>query len=89
MGSGGTISAMVSSLKNNKIKKRKFHDSFRDVDGITLNNKPLIYKNNLSKQEFKEFSKKLRDKKRRSNIIMIVIYGISILSVFIIVFGFL
>ncbi len=89
MSSSGFISAMASSLKNNKIKKRSFHDGFRDVDGIQLDSDPLKFKNKLSKEEFEEFSHKLMEKKRKSNLTLSITYGLCVLVVFVIVFGFL
>ena len=60
MSSFGSISAMITSLKNNKIKKRKFNSSYRDVDDSIVNVEPLVYKNKLDQDEFRLFSKKLQ-----------------------------
>ena len=89
MGAFGSISAMITSLKNNKIKKRDFHDSFRDVNWVSQNKQPLKFKNKLSEKEFNEFSKKLVEKKRRSTIILSLTYGFCVIFIFVIVFGFL
>lgn len=75
MSFGGAVSSMITSLKNNKIKKRKFNEGFKDIEGSPVNVKPLIFKNKLSKEEFDKFSKELVDKKKKSILVQGIVYG--------------
>ena len=89
MSSFGSISAMITSLKNNKIKKRKFNSSYRDVDDSIVNVEPLVYKNKLDQDEFRLFSKKLQLSNKKSLRISILIYLVSLISMLLIVYMYL
>lgn len=70
MGGGGSISAMIASLKNNKIPKR---DRSKLRDGVPIGD-PLKYKNVMNEKEFAQFKTRLEKKKKRRTLIHIIIY---------------
>ncbi|WP_070138276.1 hypothetical protein [Crocinitomix algicola] len=69
MGAGGSISAMISSLKNNKIPTReRSSPTYKAKMG-----QPLIFKNKMNSTELKQFSSHLKAQKRKKTITTIVI----------------
>lgn len=79
MSSYGSISAMLVSLKNNKIPKReKKLGHIEYVKGVPIG-KPLRYKNKLTAEEMRCFQEKLKHDKRHSTRMTIVVLILSIL----------
>ncbi len=80
MSSYGSISAMLTSLKNNKIPKReKKLGHLEYVKGVPIG-KALKYKNKLSIDEMKLFQEKLMKEKRRSTVLTLVIILFSLIT---------
>lgn len=80
MSSFGSISAMITSLKNNKIPKRDHKLGHLEyTKGVPIG-KPLRFKNKLSEAERLAYSKKLQRYRQRSDRILIgtclIVFGI-------------
>lgn len=71
MGSFGSISAMITSLKNNKLPKREHKLGHLEyTKGVSIG-KPLRFKNKLSETERLAYIEKLKRERRRSDRMLI------------------
>ncbi len=85
MSFGGSVSAMLVSLKNNKIPKRERklgHLEYKD--GVHIG-PALKFKNQLSTHQMEAFKENLAQKKRKAAQRTILIYIVTLISVAIIV----
>ena len=76
MSFGGSVSAMISSLKNNKLPKRKFRNGADEFSH--LSSKKLEYRNSLSSEEFQIFQQQLKKEKHRKDV-AVVVSGIAVI----------
>lgn len=86
MSFGGVVSAMVTTLKNNKIQKRERKlGNHEYVEGVPIG-KPLRFKNQLSKEELIELGEKIKRERRRifirDTIYTVVIIITAIIAIF-------
>ena len=84
MGFGGSVSAMLSSLKNNKRERKSAFDKLK---GHKQKNNKLYFDKKASKEELNQIRLKLKQENRKSFIKNTVIF-IVILVVFIYFFAF-
>ena len=76
MGAGGSISAMLTSLKNNRIpKSKKKTGGLEYVKSVPIG-EPLKFKNTLSTTEMAELKALLQRQKKRNRRISILVYFI-------------
>lgn len=74
--SSGSISAMLTSLKNNKIPKREHKLGHLEyTKGIPIGKK-LVFKNKMTLKELDQLKSKLQKQKRRSTLISIGLYAV-------------
>ncbi len=78
MSSFGSISAMLTSLKNNKIPKRDNKLGHLEYKKGVPIGKPLKFKNKMTREEITKFTKRLIIEKRKKTRQTIVIYSVSI-----------
>jgi len=74
MSSAGSVSAMLTSLKNNAIPKRsrRLKDNIYN-DGIKIE-QPIRFKNKMNHQQLNAFSEKLSREKRKTTLITVVTF---------------
>ncbi|MFT5822821.1 MAG: hypothetical protein ACI8ZM_004078 [Crocinitomix sp.] len=85
MSSFGSISAMLISLKNNRIPKRERKLGHKEyLEGIHIG-EPLQFKNKLSSHQMEAFKEELVETKRKTTRQTILIYVITLLTVAIII----
>jgi hypothetical protein len=86
MSFSGSVSAMLLTLKNNKIPKRdKKLGNLEYRKGVPIG-KPLIYKNKMSPSQMQLFKEKLEQKKRRTTRQTVLIFVFTFLLLFFLVF---
>lgn len=88
MSFSGSVSAMLTTLKNNKIPKREKKLGRKEyVKGVPIG-QPLIYKNKMRTQELELLKENMRKKKRRALRITLIVYSLSIIAVSIGVYSY-
>lgn len=86
MGTFGSISAMISSLKNNKLPKRDHKLGHLEyTKGISIG-KPLCFKNKLSEMERLAYMKALKNQRLHTDLLIaeicLVLFGLIALVFF-------
>ncbi|MFT6244420.1 MAG: Flp pilus assembly protein TadB [Salibacteraceae bacterium] len=81
MGFGGSVAAMISSIKYNRSighRKKSLRDKYKEFE-VAQNKKPLEYKSTMSAEDKKAFRVKLIKDKRQSTIQISVIASIIVI----------
>ena len=92
MSFGGSVAAMVNSIKNNRSQLKgsgSKKDDFTKSTFAYRKKGPLKFKNSMSEEEFRKFSEELYRKKKRSILIQSIIYVGIFIGTLILVFGYL
>jgi len=71
----GSVSSMITTLRNNSRKKDKTHFNYTGVTG----NLNKLTEKKMPPDKFIQFKVKLKKEKRRSIILYLIIFGISAL----------
>lgn len=80
MSFAGSVSAMITSLKNNSLQRRSNrNEKFEYVERTKLK-AGLKFKNKLSQQEFSSLSEKMKKDKRKKAILLTIIYSVTLIS---------
>ncbi len=85
MGFGGTVSAMITTLKNNKRDRKSTFDTLKDHNRKTKNYNKLVFNKEASKEQLQ----KIRNSIQKENRKKLLINGIGILVIAIGIFVFL
>ncbi len=80
MGGEGSISAMIASLKNNKLQKRKPEKGRLTFEKGTPIGEPLAFTGKMTDEEMRIFRKALIRRKNRSTLLFIVFSAIVLVS---------
>jgi len=85
----GSVAAMLTSLKNNKVRKREPRQTehFKYVEGVPID-QPLRFKGSISKADLEKMRTKLGKRRKREKILTPMFYTsvITAAVVFIIFF---
>ncbi|CAL2088345.1 conserved hypothetical protein [Tenacibaculum sp. 190524A05c] len=85
MGFGGSVSAMITTLKNNKRDRKSTFDTLKDHNKKTKNHDKLVFDKEASKEQLQ----KIRNSIQKENRKKLLINGIGILVIAIGIFVFL
>lgn len=90
MSFGGSVSAMLTSLKNNKVRLREPQrtDHFEYVKGVPIG-KPLKYKGSISEEELKEMRTLMTRRLQREKRMIFLSYSVIIIGAIIAILIFL
>ncbi|MAY23578.1 MAG: hypothetical protein CMC74_12420 [Flavobacteriaceae bacterium] len=82
MGFGGSVAAMIASLKNNKRDRTTLYD--KDKKGKNASGSSygaFVDHKKMSPEEFKAFQQKLKEKKKAETKRQLILFGVIVLVV--------
>ena len=82
MGFGGSVSAMISSLKNNKRERKSAFEKMKNHSDYSIKSDSLVFKNKASEEALREIGKKIRLENRKR----LLVNGIGLLVIATIIF---
>ncbi|TCP25078.1 hypothetical protein EV195_104109 [Tenacibaculum skagerrakense] len=65
MGFGGSVSAMISSLKNNKRERKSAFEKMKKHASSSIQSDSLVFKNKASEEDLAEIKRKIRLENRK------------------------
>lgn len=65
MGFGGSVSAMISSLKNNKRERKSAFEKMKNHASSSIQSDSLVFKNKASEEDLAEIKRKIRLENRK------------------------
>ena len=82
MGLGGSVSAMISSLKNNKRERKSAFEKMKNHASSSIQSDSLVFKNKASKEDLAKIRRKIRLENRKGLLLNSV--GLTIIAALIV-----
>lgn len=82
MGFGGSVSAMISSLKNNKRERKSAFEKMKNHASSSIQSDSLVFKNKASKEDLAKIRRKIRLENRKGLLLNSV--GLTIIAALIV-----
>ena len=82
MGFGGSVSAMISSLKNNKRERKSAFEKMKNHASSSIQSDRLVFKNKASKEDLAKIRRKILLEDRKG--LLLNSLGLTIIAVLII-----